>query len=281
MQTSYILPEPTTPNVLVHYHMMKNSGTTVAAILQREFGEAYAEIHGPDPGSMITTAELLAFIKEHPHVRAISSHHTRFPVPSEDRLHFAYCCFVRHPLDRLYSLYSFFRSSGDASEVGQMARRLSPPDFFSEMVDRFPNYICNAQTSFLACHGFFLRPCDREDLRVAIDVIRQCTLPGVVHRTNESLAVGEYFLGPLFPGIRLHSPAQNVTLDPSRSLAERERHLKEVFGRVVYGRLAKLNRLDLELTRRAEDEIERRKQLVPSFVSRFADFEQRCNASRS
>src|SRR5690242_988780 len=105
MQNSFILEEPTTPNVLVHYHMMKNSGTTISEILRREFGETYAEVHSPDPGGMILSSELLKFIQEHPQIRAISSHHIRFPIPQSERLHFAYCCFVRHPLDRLRSLY--------------------------------------------------------------------------------------------------------------------------------------------------------------------------------
>lgn len=279
MRNSFVLKETPAYNVIVHYHMMKNAGSTIAAILEREFVDAYAEVHGPGPGSMITGDELIEFIKKHPKIRAISSHHIRFPVPSGDRLHFGYCCFVRHPVDRLYSLYSFFRKSGDTSVIGTIARQLEPPDFFSCLIDEFPNYVCNVQTGFLACRGFFLRPPDQEDLKQAMNVIRQCSLPGIVHQTNESLAVGEYFLSPNFPGIQLHSPPQNVSMDPHRSEAERERMLKEVCGQAVYDRLLALNRLDVELARRAEEEVERRKALVPSWGRRLAEFEERCGVS--
>src|SRR5437660_1038937 len=130
MPQSFILEEPATNNVLVHYHIMKNAGTSVAEVLNREFGEAYAEIHGPTAESMITGPELLQFIKANPAIRAISSHHLRFPVPSGDRLHFAYCCFVRHPLDRLYSLYQFLRTTKDQSYLGRLAQRSDPPAYF-------------------------------------------------------------------------------------------------------------------------------------------------------
>lgn len=275
METSLVIEEHASFSVMVHYHIMKNAGSTISELLRREFSGAFAEVHGPFAGSMISAAELLAFIKQHPEIRAISSHHVRFPVPKEDRLHFAYCCFIRHPLDRLHSLYNFFRTTEESSVVGQLAQQYDASLFFSEMIDRFPNYVSNVQTSYLACSGFFLHPPDRDDLRAAIRVMQECSLPGVVHRVDESLAAAEYFLNPLYPGIRLHYSAHNVRREMDLSLRERERELREVCGRAVYERLRILNQLDMQLLRASEDEIERRCGLVPSFASRLTDFKER------
>ncbi|MBV9265231.1 MAG: hypothetical protein JO061_03590 [Acidobacteriaceae bacterium] len=277
---SFILQDRRTFNVLVHYHMMKNAGTTLGAVLRREFNGAYAELHGSDPGSMISSAELAAFIVEHPHIRAISSHHVRFPILKDERFHFAYCCFLRHPLDRLYSLYTFFKKTEDQGAIGQLANRKSPAGFFSKMIEQYPNYVCNVQTSYLACRGFFLHPPDQEDLGVAVRVMQECTLPGVVHRMDESLATAEYFLNPLYPGIRLHYLPENVLRGLTTSLADREYEVKEACGRKVYSQLAAFNRLDMDLVKRTEQELERRMHLVPEFRSRLADFEARCSALR-
>ncbi len=276
MPQSFVLAEPTTYNVLVHYHVMKNAGSTISEILKRELGPAYAEVHGPDAGSMIMPGELLGFIRTHPEIRVISSHHIRFPVPHEERLHWTYCCFLREPLDRLYSLYTFFRNSGDTNPVGMMAQRLDVRDFFWQLIEHFPNYACNAQTIYLACSGFFLRPAGSDDLQRAIRIMQECSMPGVVHRTNESLAIAEYFVNPIFPGIRLHGPAVNAGSDPCRSLESRQRELKDLLGYKLYRTLQKVNALDIALVRQTEIELARRRNLIANFSTRFAEFEQRC-----
>ena len=277
MRTSLVIEEGASYNVLVHYHIMKNAGTTISALLEREFCGAFAEVHGPAAGSMLSASELLDFIKEHPKIQAISSHHARFPVPKQERLHFTYCCFIRHPLDRLHSLYNFFRTSGDCSIVGQLAQSEDVSNFFSQLIDRFPNYVCNVQTNYLANSGFFLHAPDREDLRVAIRTMQECTIPGLVHRMDESLTIAEYYLNPLFPSIRLHYSPQNVRRAMDRSIAEKEREFEDACGRRIYSQLRALNQLDMHLVQAVEDEIDRRRELVPSFQIRLADFRRRCS----
>jgi hypothetical protein len=277
MKTSLVIEEGASYNVLVHYHIMKNAGSTISALLEREFSGAFAEVHGPCANSMLSASELVSFIKEHPEIRAISSHHARFPVPREERLHFAYCCFIRHPLDRLHSLYNFFRTSRDSSVVGQLAQSHGVAAFFSEMIDRFPNYVCNVQTNYLANSGFFLHAPGRENLQVAIRIMQNCTIPGLVHRMDESLVIAEYFLNPIFPSIRLHYAPQNVRRDMDRPVAEREREFRDLCGKKIYSHLRTLNQLDAGLVQAIGDEIDRRGKLVPSLDARLADFRSRCS----
>ena len=117
MAPSFIINDHSTPALFIHYHLMKNAGTTIASILEREFGGAYAEVHGPYPGSALLPNEILGFARSRPELRALSSHHFRFPPIESDEFHIADCCFLRHPLDRLHSLYQFFRKTKDDSEI--------------------------------------------------------------------------------------------------------------------------------------------------------------------
>ena len=142
---------------------------------------------------MILRPELVQFIKQHPEVRAISSHHVRFPTPTDEHIHFAYCCFLRHPLDRLMSLYAFLRATRDSSDVGQLAQQGSPALFFAEMIERLPNYISNVQTGYFHPAAFSFVPLAGKIWKRLFALCRNAHCRGVVHRMDESLAAAEYF----------------------------------------------------------------------------------------
>jgi hypothetical protein len=49
--------------VLVHYHLFKNAGTTMDAILARSFPDlAHGDIEGPEPWCTVTPQQLLTFV---------------------------------------------------------------------------------------------------------------------------------------------------------------------------------------------------------------------------
>src|SRR5690242_4433413 len=94
--------------LVVHYHIFKNAGSTIASILEREFQNGFATVHGPDDVSVVDLISLSDFVASHSAVEAISSHHLRYPKPILPGTIIFDCCFLRHPLDRLQSLYSYF-----------------------------------------------------------------------------------------------------------------------------------------------------------------------------
>ena len=113
--------------VVVHYHIFKNAGSTVEQILEREFAGAFARLHGPTPDATIDGEDLAAFLQDHPSVRAVTSHHLRYPAPEIRNVVLFDCCFVRHPLDRLDSLYSYFQKIDSTDPLSRRARRQTPP----------------------------------------------------------------------------------------------------------------------------------------------------------
>jgi hypothetical protein len=48
--------------VLVHYHILKNAGTTVEYILDRSFGENWTRFDAPDRNGVLTSKCLLSFL---------------------------------------------------------------------------------------------------------------------------------------------------------------------------------------------------------------------------
>src|SRR5213078_4447018 len=111
------LAVPPTRFVIVHYHIFKNGGSTIASILEREFRDAYATVHGPDDVSVLDHTHLAGFVSDHADVQAISSHHIRYPKPVLPNTVIFDWCFLRHPLDRLQSLYSYFQRIDSADPL--------------------------------------------------------------------------------------------------------------------------------------------------------------------
>src|SRR5580698_765711 len=111
MRLEATIPAPAPRFVIVHYHIFKNGGSTVESILEREFAHAFATLHGPDASSTLDGADLETFLDRHPQIQAVSSHHLRYPKPSIRHMVVFDCCFLRHPLDRIDSMYWFLREA--------------------------------------------------------------------------------------------------------------------------------------------------------------------------
>jgi hypothetical protein len=281
MRLEATLTPPSPRFVIIHYHILKNGGSTIESILEREFPHGFATLHGASSSATLDGRHLEAFLRQHPHIVAVSSHHLRYPKPVIRHMVSFDCCFLRHPLDRLDSLYRYLRRIEPADPLSCRAHRMSARDFFRDLVDESPHILSDIQVTQLACSGAFTRPPHQGDLDRAADAFRDMAIPGLIEMFDESLIAAEYFLRPAFPTLSLEYIPKNVSrpigpMAPMRPLNRQER-LVRLWGGNLYDDLARLNQLDLELFRRAENEIRRRIALVPKFDRRLAEFRTRCS----
>lgn len=277
MARNFTLDVPGTRFVIVHYHIFKNGGSTIEAILQREFGDRFATLHGPDDNSILTGDDLAVFLRAHPGISAVSSHHLRYPWPAMPGTIVFDCCFLRHPLDRLVSVYTYFRGIDSSDPLCRRARRQTPRDFLNQTLQESPHLVSDVQVTQLASGGAFTRPANERDLDRATQVFCDMALPGLVNMFNESLVAVEYFLRPSFPGIRLdHSPRNVSRPETLPRMHKLEDRLVALWGPDLYADLVRLNQFDLELYRRAQSEVRRRLFLVPGLDDRLVNFQARC-----
>jgi hypothetical protein len=262
--------------VIVHYHIFKNAGSTLERILEREFPGSFARLHGPLPEATLDEEDLAAFLKDHPNVKAVTSHHLRYPAPAIRNTVIFDCCFLRHPLERLDSLYSYFRRIDSMDPLCRSAHRHSPAEFMRQLLDRSPEHISNVQVTYLASRGAFTRPANEADLQRAVAMVRNMALPGVVEMFSRSMVAAEYFMRPAFPSIRLGSGPVNVSRLAVPAAEEREQRLIQRWGAGLYEELARLNRLDIQLVESAGNEILRRLSFMPAVHDRLSEFDARC-----
>jgi len=250
--------------VLLHYHILKNGGMTIEAILDRSFGDRFSKIETAERDGHVLDATLLSALKCNPDVRAVSSHQIRYPVPAVPGFLFFDLCFLRDPIDRIRSMYDYFRekpSPGDP--VSDFAHQYPMGGFIERLIQEMPWYINDPQVNLLA-NGIANDCPQAQDLEPAIARIMRCSFPGVVDSFTESLIAGQHFLKPVFPELDCAEPAVNVSGGLGGTLQERVRKVRDACSTRTYAELLRLSAMDLELLHRARAEVERRYQLVPS-----------------
>ena len=261
--------------VILHYHILKNAGSTVEEILDRSFGERFHRYDTPERGGIITADEVLAFIDANPRLEAFSSHQIRYPLPHSRDILFFDICFLRDPLDRIRSMYDYFRKRpAPGDPISDLAEQTTLGDFIAGMVADHPLHVTNAQVNLLAQAGNSDEP-DRNDLALARERFLKASFPGVVDLFDESAVAGEYFLRAAFPALDCALPPVNVSKGLDSTLAGRIEQLRSVCDPEVFGKLLELNALDFQLLDCARAEVMRRFHLVPDHIAKLDELRRR------
>ena len=247
---------PATPavrRILVHYHIYKNAGTSIDATLRKHFGPHWAAFDRSAPAAIIRPDELRAFIDEHPTLRSVSSHQCRPPVPTSTGFEIFPLFLLRHPLDRIGSIYRYERKRVSDDAGPEMAKKLEFAEYVAWRLSGPQGGIMrNVQVLYLSgAQSSAAKPWDVQADRALLEEAKRflASLPafGIVERFDESLARFQRWLSPLFPGIGFFATRQNVTSDVSAPLEERLRRLRQQLGDTVYELAERSNALDLEL----------------------------------
>jgi hypothetical protein len=263
--------------VLLHYHYFKNAGSTIEWILEKNFAQAHASLHEDTARGTVVNSEIMEFLLARPQVVSLTSHHIRLPAPSDERFRFIEICCLRHPMDRLLSIYHHYRRETSFNDLAVLqSQTLNLREFLEWFHESQPFNTINPQTNLMSNSGNFFFPPTRRDWQRAVTRTREVKMLGVVERFDDSLIAAEYFLRPMFPKLDLSYIVQNVNPTRMSSLAKRLDEMRYQCGPTLYSRLEEANRFDAELAAIAEDELDRRLQFVPHLSARREVFQSRC-----
>jgi hypothetical protein len=253
--------------VLLHYHFFKNAGTTIEDILAHSFFENYSRLDTEDFDGAVTQEELISYLRRHPRMKAVSSHQFQYPVPQVPGFIFFDLCFLRDPIDRIRSMYDYFREKPVPGEpASELAREQPIGGFIAGLVERHTYRVSNVQVNMLA-NGIVNDPPVEADLIRATEIMMKTSFPGIVDCFNESLIAGQHFLRPVFPNLALAQQPANV------SGGSRMETFRKACDADVFAELVRLNALDSELVNRARAEVRRRFSMVPDGPARLRELQ--------
>jgi len=254
--------------VLLHYHFFKNAGSTIEDILAESFFENYARLDTEEFDGAVSREELVSYLRRYPRMKAVSSHQFRYPVPQAPGYLFFDLCFLRDPVDRIRSMYDYFREKPLPGEpASDLARDQPIGGFIAGLVKDHAYRVANVQVNMLA-NGIVNDPPAEADLARATEVMLKTSFLGVVDRFQESLIAGQYFVRPVFPNLALAQQPANVSVGASRMET-----FRAACDADVYAELVRLNALDTELLSRARAEVNRRFSMVPDGPARLRELQ--------
>ena len=260
--------------VLLHYHFFKNAGSTIEEILAHSFFENYARLDTEDFDGAVSQERADCVPAAPPRMKAVSSHQFRYPLPQAPGFIFFDLCFLRDPLDRIRSMYDYFREKPVPGEpASELAREQSLGGFIAELMEHHAYRVSNVQVNLLA-NGVVNDPPAEADLIRATQVMLKTSFLGVVDCFEESLVAGQYFLRPVFPNLALAQQPANVSAGWEDALNARIEKFRRACDPDVFAELVRLNSLDAELVNRARAEVHRRFSMVPDGPARLRELRE-------
>ncbi len=264
-------------DVIVLNHFFKNAGSTLVWALRRSFGTRFADYRRLKCRDAWSNEALLDFLRDEPDVRAVEIHHYPCGLLRDAEFALHNILFLRHPLDRLRSTYDFYRQHPPAEgPLISAARENDLPGFLRHLLSLEQHPSLHSQQVRRLCR--LDRTPGRDDLALAVAMVRGMQVPGLVERFDDSAVLGEVALRARFAELDLSYVPRNVSAGRPDTLAERMDQLADQIGRALYDDLVERNALDLELLSETERELDRRIAATDDFEALKADFLARCAA---
>lgn len=265
-------------NILLHVHIFKNAGSSFDDALSHFFKDAFVDHREDEALRKGKMSYLTEYFDKHPKIEAFSSHSIYFMPENTEKYSFHPVYFLRHPVDRIRSVYSFEKKQMPATTQGAIkAKELCFEDYVAwYMQDDAPATIRNVQTIFLSGGGAAPSKMN-EKFTVALENLKQTPCIGVVDRYDESMVVFEEYLKAFFPGIDLSYIRRNVTDNRFEvTVGEKAEKLLDQLDVPLRKIVLEKNALDFKLYREANEQLDTKIKNIPNFAEKLQNFQDRC-----
>jgi hypothetical protein len=225
--------------VILHYHLFKNAGTSLDRTLRANFGATWDSHEGL--GEEWLPHEVREFLFARPWLSVLSSHNAVLPAPRLPGSDVIPVIFVRHPLDRIRSIYDFERKQPVETSGAQTAKNTDLSGYIRWRLARTGDRaIANFQTYRLAKGGV-----GDDELSRTMNAIQTLPFVGLVEAYERSLERLQELLEPRFPRIKLAAFHVNVTKADEVPLEGRLEELRARIGDSLYAEIEAANQNDM------------------------------------
>ncbi len=265
--------------IIAHGHIFKNAGTTFDWALKRNFKKGFTDHRDKKQMGRGGVNCLVNVIKNNSKLKAVASHHFYhwMPLPELPQITIIPCFFIRHPIERVRSVYTFERRQKSDTPGAVHAKKLNFRDYVEwRMGHRGGGVVMDYQLKY--CSG-------RRGLVLDDDLVFQTTqflsteaLTGVVDRYDESMVYFEDVLRERFPQIDLSYLRQNVSKGAATGLSIEDKiaAICQELGDSANA-LKECNLADLKLYSLINQTLDQHVGQISNFSEKLAEFRLRCN----
>jgi hypothetical protein len=169
--------------IILHYHLFKNAGTSVDAILKKNFPGRWVTREFPANGGNNTTL-VEDWIRQTPQAIAYSSHTMMGPIPRLEGVRVISVLLLRDPIERIKSAYRFERTQAADTWGAQLAKTHDFEGYVRARLAQPGDRQCrNFQTYRLAS----LMPGEGTELERAKRALGKLTVVGRVEAFDEAM----------------------------------------------------------------------------------------------
>lgn len=231
--------------VIFHFHLFKNAGTSLDAILKGNFpGQWVTREFASQP--ILNRTAVHKWIEETPEAVCFSSHTAILPPPVIEHTKVLPVIFYRHPIDRIVSAYTFERQQQTDGFGAILARNTTLAGYIEVRLALSNDRQCrNFHVSRLAQmvgaeHG--------DEFSRAKKAIASLAFIGVVEKFAQSLEqLQRWLVKEGFKNLDFKPVERNVLRASDKPREAKMAEVREELGEVIYQKLIEANREDLEL----------------------------------
>ena len=210
-------------NLILHYHVFKNAGTSVDEILQRNFPDQWTtrEFPGQDEDNSGLVTD---WIREDIGSIAFSSHTATGPFLAIPDTRVISLIFLRDPLERIRSVYQFERNEPEDTFWTKLAKEHDLEGYVRARLAIPGDRQCrNIHTRRLSTFV----PCPEPELERAIKALSLISIVGCVENFTASMARFAELVRPIWPGFK------NENLHANKSPPDAKVEMSDVLRRLL------------------------------------------------
>ena len=232
--------------IVGHYHLFKNAGTSVDTILENSFSSYWKTVEFKKKYGKSNSPLVKEWLLNNLGISAFSSHTALFPIPVIDGVFIIPIVFLRHPIDRIWSVYKFERKHKRILNSSiKLAKKYDFAGYLNHQLNRQDNRsFRNFQTyrfSFLNIKQ------NSTELEKALSGFNSLPLVGIVDHFDLSMKLFKDIIIKYFPSFQVKPTHKNITSHQNLSLEEKLDLIKSSLDSTTYERLLASNEEDLKL----------------------------------
>lgn len=208
--------------IILHYHLFKNAGTSIDEILKSNFGDKWVTAEF-DTSTHDNSADIAKWIEENPEAIAFSTHTGVGPIPKIEGVEICSIMMLRNPLDRIISAYKFESKQDSDTWGAQLAKETDLEGYIKARLQKKNDRQCqNFQCERLAS----LCPGEENELRRALAGMREITVLGLVEAFDHTVEKMAFEIQKFQPEFEWEATHANVSSGKSATLKLSRRALE-------------------------------------------------------